>query len=209
MHTRVPNRTCPVLLSSQTLVLCRSEPSNDMQEQQLQQQAAAQTADQQQQQQQQQETSPDAASHQSSPQSGKPQQTGAGELGSVEGLTEEQVADKTHEHAMAAMMMGGGPPQWGGHFDNRSGPRLAQACFLTPPTCSVLQNYLFLEMAHCMTTCHPCKVAGCKVACKVARCHGGTSPPHVTNAKLQGWNLGLCATSLLCRNCQVRHVVRS
>ena len=35
------------------------------------------------------------------------------------GLTVEQAADKTQEHAMAAMM-GGGPPQWGGRFDNRS-----------------------------------------------------------------------------------------
>ncbi|KAL0024039.1 hypothetical protein WJX77_011082 [Trebouxia sp. C0004] len=32
-------------------------------------------------------------------------------------LQQQQAADKTHEHAMAAMM--GGPPQWGGQFDNR------------------------------------------------------------------------------------------
>ncbi|KAL0053870.1 hypothetical protein WJX82_000436 [Trebouxia sp. C0006] len=32
-------------------------------------------------------------------------------------LQQQQAADKTHEHAMAAMM--GGPPQWGGRFDNR------------------------------------------------------------------------------------------
>ena len=43
------------------------------------------------------------------------EQAGAGLAAA--GLTVEQAADKTHEHAMAAMM--GGPPEWGGRFDNR------------------------------------------------------------------------------------------
>ena len=85
------------------------------------QQSRPLTEQQQQLQQQQQPTDPDSA--EASREAGKQQEglqkQGTAGMGSVEGLTAEQVADKTQEHAMAAMMMGGGPPSWGGHFDNR------------------------------------------------------------------------------------------
>ena len=59
------------------------------------------------------------------------------------GLTVEQAADKTHEHAMAAMM--GGPPQWGGQFDNRSPltwhMSLFLSCLLQPCKAYMLQLY--------------------------------------------------------------------
>lgn len=127
-------------LHSQTCVSCRSDTAStadqqqpqdstasltdatqhDMQQQQVQQQTAGQAGtqpqdlpltEQQQQEQQQQDQQQREAG-----------QRGRADMGSVEGLTDEQLADKTHEHAIAAMMMGGGPPSWGGHFDNRYKP---------------------------------------------------------------------------------------
>lgn len=116
---------------TQTDVTRTDAASNDLQQQQLQQQAAGQTGSQQQeqaateQQQQQQQGATDPAAALSAipkpinEQADEEQQQGAASMGSLEGLTEQQLADKTHEHAMAAMMMGAGPPAWGGRFDNR------------------------------------------------------------------------------------------
>ena len=108
----------------------QQEAATDMpqqQEQPQQQQQAAFDIPQQQQQQQQQQL-PDQEQQEGS-RKVPPQLTEQQALGTEEqraggglaaaGLTIEQAADKTQEHAMAAMM-GGGPPQWGGRFDNRS-----------------------------------------------------------------------------------------
>ena len=77
-----------------------------------------------QQQQQQQASQQQQESQQQQQQQSQQQQQGLQQRGTAlgaglvsAGLTVEQAADKTQEHAMAAMM--GGPPQWGGRFDNR------------------------------------------------------------------------------------------
>lgn len=71
------------------------------------------------QQHQQQESQQQGSQHSAQLQSGQQQGAHAAGAGlATAGLTVEQAADKTQEHAMAAMM--GGPPQWGGRFDNRS-----------------------------------------------------------------------------------------
>ncbi|DBA92804.1 TPA: hypothetical protein ACH3X1_002991 [Trebouxia sp. C0004] len=85
------------------------EQQQQQQEQSLQQQQTAET----QSPQQQQEQGTDLLQQQQ-----QQQQVGQARAGiAAAGLTVDQAADKTHEHAMAAMM--GGPPQWGGQFDNR------------------------------------------------------------------------------------------
>ncbi len=104
----------------------------DLQQQQMQQLEAGtdHSQEQQQQQQHQQSLQQQQAAETESPQpqqgsasqeqQQQQQQQQAGQAGAgiaAAGLTVEQAADKTHEHAMAAMM--GGPPQWGGRFDNR------------------------------------------------------------------------------------------
>lgn len=88
----------------------QEQQQQQQQEQSVQQQQAAETQSPQQQQEQ-----GTASQEQQQQQPQKVGQAGAGIAAA--GLTVEQAADKTHEHAMAAMM--GGPPQWGGRFDNR------------------------------------------------------------------------------------------
>ncbi len=107
----------------------------DLQQQQMQQlEAGTDQSQEQQQQQHQQSLQQQQTAETRSPQLQQEQGTGSqeqqqqqrqqqqevGQAGAgiaAAGLTVEQAADKTHEHAMAAMM--GGPPQWGGRFDNR------------------------------------------------------------------------------------------
>lgn len=107
----------------------QQEPALDsrhQQQQQVQQQEAASDSPQQEQEQQikqQQQQPQEEGSHEVHQQDQQQASATEGQQASAglatAGLTVEQAADKTHEHAMAAMM-GGGPPQWGGRFDNRS-----------------------------------------------------------------------------------------
>ena len=108
----------------------QEEPALDsrhQQQQQVQQQEAASDSPQQQEQEQQikqqQQQPQEEGSHEVHQQDQQQASAIEGQQASAglatAGLTVEQAADKTHEHAMAAMM-GGGPPQWGGRFDNRS-----------------------------------------------------------------------------------------
>ena len=107
----------------------QQEQTSDKQQQQQQQQqpdqvqAEEQPQQQQQQQQQQQKGAGSSKEGQGLPGDGQTlgsdaEQASAGLAAA--GLTVEQAADKTHEHAIAAMM--GGPPEWGGRFDNRYMP---------------------------------------------------------------------------------------
>ena len=123
----------------------------DLQQQQMQQLEAGadQSQEQQQQQQQEQSLQQHQAAETQSPQQRQEQGTASqeqqqqqqqqvGQAGAgiaAAGLTIEQAADKTHEHAMAAMM--GGPPQWGGQFDNRC-----------TSTCKQLFSILFCRFFH-------------------------------------------------------------
>ncbi|KAL3137120.1 hypothetical protein ABBQ32_006695 [Trebouxia sp. C0010 RCD-2024] len=95
------------------------QQEQQQQQNQQQQQSGEGQQQQQDQQQQQQQGSRGLQQQQQSEQqaSSKGEQQAVAGL-TAAGLTVEQAADKTQEHAMAAMM-GGGPPQWGGRFDNR------------------------------------------------------------------------------------------
>ena len=131
-------------IASDTMRQTEQEPTVDQQDLQQQQvqQVEAGTDKSRQEQQQQQQLSPaetreaqlqqqEQQSKGTQEQQQQRQQQATGQQGSNEagagiaaaGLTVEQAADKTHEHAMAAMM--GGPPQWGGRFDNRLLPTSA------------------------------------------------------------------------------------
>lgn len=98
-------------------------PQQKQQKRQLGSEKVQQQEQEQQQNQQQQQQQSGEVQQQ---QEGQQQASSTGEQQAVAGLaaaglTVEQAADKTQEHAMAAMM-GGGPPQWGGRFDNRLMP---------------------------------------------------------------------------------------
>lgn len=103
----------------------QQEAATDMpqQQEQQQQQAASDMPQQQEQQQQQTQDQQQQEGSREVPQQQEQQALAtedqrAGKGLAAAGLTVEQAADKTQEHAMAAMMVGG-PPQWGGRFDNR------------------------------------------------------------------------------------------